>query len=62
MLAAEQMGLLSNLDDVPVLFGRTLEPNEQHTAIYQRLLERDTQMFDALYGKGSVFGQPESLP
>jgi len=61
ILAAEQMGLLPNLDDVPVLLGRTLEPNEQHTAIYQRLLERDTQMFDALYGRGSVFGQPEPL-
>lgn len=60
MLAAEQMGLLSNLDDIPAALGRTLEPNEQRTAIYQRLLERDTQMFDALYGKGSVFGQPES--
>lgn len=60
MLAAEQMGLLQNLDDVPANMGATLEPNEQRTAIYQRLLERDTQLYDALYGKGSAYKPPDS--
>lgn len=55
MLAAEQMGLLSSLDDVPASLGPILQPDERRTAIYQRLLERDTQLFDALYGKGSAY-------
>lgn len=59
MLAAEKMGLLSSLDDVPATLGTTFEPEEHRTAIYQRMLERDGQLFEALYGKGAVFSQPE---
>lgn len=59
MIAAEQMGLLSDLDDVPVLLGRTIEPRPNQAAVYNELLARDLSLFDALYGRGSAFEHPE---
>ncbi len=60
MIAAEQMGLLSDLDEAPCLVGRTVEPNGGRGAAYEQLLERDLNLFEALYGRGSVFEHPEN--
>lgn len=49
MIAAEQMGWLADLDDVPVRLGRTIEPATGHTEQYARMLERDNELFAALY-------------
>jgi gluconokinase len=54
MLTAEQMGLLSDLENAPPRLGVTLEPDTEHTAAYQRMLERDNRLFDALYGPTGV--------
>ncbi len=59
MIAAEQMGLLSDLDDAPSLLGRTVEPTRERAAAYEGLLQRDLSLFEALYGRGSMFEHPE---
>jgi gluconokinase len=53
LIAAEQMGVVSELDKVPADLGRTIEPKDEHTQLYQSMLERDTRLFDALYGRGA---------
>ncbi|MBV8895905.1 MAG: hypothetical protein JO051_05290, partial [Acidobacteriaceae bacterium] len=50
MIAAEQMGALSSLDDVPVKIGARLEPQPERTRTFERLLARDTWLFNTLYG------------
>jgi hypothetical protein len=47
------MGLIGSLDDVPVEIGATLNPNPARTSIFERLLSRDTWLFDTLYGTAS---------
>ncbi len=59
MIAAEQMGLLADLENVPVLLGRTIEPKPAAVGIYNELLGRDLRLFEALYGRGSTFEHPE---
>jgi gluconokinase len=59
MIAAEQMGLLPDLDDVPLELGKTVSPKDEHVAAYERMFGRDTHLFDALYGTHSVFEPPE---
>lgn len=49
ILAAEQMGLLPDLDHVPVSLGRTISPLDGHSEQYARMLERDNRLFAALY-------------
>lgn len=56
MIAAEQMGLLSSLDDVSTSFGETVSPRPDHPRLYAQMLKLDTAAFDSLYGKGSSFG------
>ena len=60
MLAAEQMGLIANIDDVSAKCGETVGPKEGRSAAYQRMFQRDSQLFEALYGKGSAFEHPDS--
>jgi len=55
IIAAEQMGLLSSMDDVPATFGKTIEPKSEHPAIFARMLESDGALFDSLYGRTSAF-------
>jgi gluconokinase len=55
VIAAEQMGLLSSMDDLPVTLGRTIEPKPEHPAIFDRMLEGDRNLFDSLYGRSSAF-------
>jgi gluconokinase len=55
IIAAEQMGLLSSMDDLPVALGNTIEPKAQHPAIFARMLEADGALFDSLYGRNSNF-------
>lgn len=59
MIAAEQMGLIGNLDDVPVNLGETVQAQEENAAIFDRMLRRDSQLFDALYGPHSRFDPPD---
>lgn len=59
MIAAEQEGLLSSLDDVPPQLGRTVGPRPESATIYNELLARDLRLFDALYGSRSAFEHPE---
>lgn len=51
MIAAEQMKILSDLDNVPVRLGRTISPKDGHAEEYARMLERDNRLFDRLYSK-----------
>ena len=59
MIAAEQMGLLPDLDSLLPQFGATVAPNEQHVSAYQRMFDRDTHLFEALYGPHATFDPPE---
>jgi gluconokinase len=59
MIAAEQMRLISNLDDVPVELGATFDPKESSSAVFDRMMQRDSKLFDALYGSHSRFEPPE---
>ncbi len=59
MITAEQMGLLKDLDHVPLPLGDTVTPKDAHVAAYGRIFERDIHLFDALYGPLSVFEAPE---
>ncbi len=61
MIAAEQIGLLPDLDDAAVLLGRTVEPKPEAAQVYDELLARDLRLFEALYGRGSTFEHPELL-
>jgi gluconokinase len=54
MIAAEQMGILSSLDDVPVEIGATFEPQPDRTRTFERLLARDTWLFNTFYGSQPV--------
>ena len=49
MIAAEQMGLLASLDDVPVRLGRTTRPVADRPTTYNGMLERDNRLFRSLY-------------
>ncbi len=49
MIAAEQMGLLASLDNVPVRLGRTVRPVAGHPETYDQMLDRDNRLFQALY-------------
>jgi gluconokinase len=57
MIAAEQMGLLTTLDDLPVQMGKTVEPQPHSAQVFERLLARDAGLFNALYSSTSTFGQ-----
>ena len=59
MIAAEQMGLLADLDAVPLHLGRTVEARDGKAAAYGRMFQRDARFFEALYGNQSVFDPPE---
>ncbi len=61
MLAAEQMGLISDIEDVATQLGESLHPDPRRTEIYRRLLERDNRLFNALYGPSSVFEHSHPL-
>ncbi len=60
MLAAEQMGILPDLGDVPLQLGVTAEPSAENGSIYQQMFERDARLFEALYGAHSMFDPPET--
>lgn len=57
MIAAEQMGLLGSLDDVPADIDAALDPRPERTAQYERLLARDAWLFNTFYG-----AQPTAMP
>ncbi len=59
MIAAEQLGILASLDDVPATLGRTIGPRPEAAEVYNDLLSRDLRLFDALYGRNSAFEHPE---
>ena len=59
IIAAEQMGLIPDLDCVPVQLGDTVAAQEEHAAIFETMLGRDGRLFDALYGPYSRFDPPE---
>lgn len=59
IIAAEQMGLISDIDDLPLELGATVIPKKEHVAAYERMFGRDTHLFEALYGPRSVFEPPE---
>jgi gluconokinase len=50
LIAAEQLGLIDNLDVVGVQTGRPFIPSEKNTSAYDRMLTRDLKLFQALYG------------
>ena len=55
IIAAEQMGVLANLEAVSVRMGAMLEPKPERTKAYERLLERDGLLFETFYGVTSGF-------
>jgi gluconokinase len=59
MIAAEQMGFISDLDEVPAKLGDTIETQVENATIFDMMLRRDTRLFDALYGPYSRFEPPE---
>jgi len=55
IVAAEQMGLLSSMDDLPASLGQTIVPRPEREAAYARMLKNDGALFDSLYGRNSAF-------
>jgi gluconokinase len=55
IIAAEQMGLVPNMDDITAALGGTIQPRPEHPAIFARMLEADGALFDSLYGRNSSF-------
>lgn len=49
MIAAEQMGLLATLDDVPVRLGKTIDPIDGHPELFSEMLDRDNQLFSEIF-------------
>lgn len=59
MIAAEQMGLIPDLESVPVELGETVDAQPENAAIFTEMLRRDARLFEALYGPYSRFDPPE---
>ena len=58
----EQMGFLGDLDAASPQLGATVHPKPERVRAYQRMLLRDERLFEALYGRNSVFDPPEYSP
>ncbi len=61
IMAAERMGLIADLQNVPAQLGETVDPQAENVAGFDRMLRRDGQLFEALYGPHSRFDAPERL-
>ncbi len=59
MIAAEQMGLIGQMEDVPLRLGSTVQAKESNTPLFDQMMQRDTKFFEALYGAKSPFEPPE---
>jgi hypothetical protein len=55
IIAAEQMGLVESMDDLPLTLGDTVAPKLGHPDVYTRMLNSDGALFDSLYGRKSGF-------
>jgi len=62
IIAAEQMGFVGDLDAASPQLGATVHPKPERVRAYQRMLLRDERLFEALYGRNSVFDPPEYSP
>src|SRR5947199_101683 len=60
IIVAEQMGLLSSMDDLPASLGETIVPRPERSAAYGRMLKADGALFDSLYGRNSAFSLARS--
>jgi sugar (pentulose or hexulose) kinase len=58
IIAAELMGLLPNMDELPVSLGETVEPKPGHADVYTRMLNADGTLFESTYGRNSGFRRP----
>ncbi len=56
IIAAEQMGLVSSMDELTVSLGDTIDPKPERQENYVRMLKADGALFDSLYGRNSTFG------
>lgn len=59
IIAAEQMGLIGDLEAAPPRLGATVNPKPERVGAYQRMLLREERLFEALYSRNSVFDPPE---
>jgi gluconokinase len=59
IIAAEQMGLLADIEKPPLQLGALVTPKKEHVSAYERMFGRDSHLFEALYGPRSVFDPPE---
>lgn len=48
LLAFDALGIVTNLDDVPLMIGRTYQPDPDRHEIYQHALDRHEQLYDML--------------
>ena len=55
IIAAEQMGVLSSMDDLAVNLGDTIDPRPERSKLYARMLKADGALFDSLFGRNSAF-------
>jgi gluconokinase len=55
IIAAEQMGLIPSMDDVPAKLGRTISANPEHSAFFAQMLKADGALFESLYGRNAAF-------
>jgi len=62
IIAAEQMGLIPDLDHVPSGQGDTVLPSSTRISAYRQMLQRDHHLFEALYGRFSPFDPPDNPP
>ncbi|HEY7211545.1 MAG TPA: gluconokinase [Bryobacteraceae bacterium] len=62
IIAAEQMGLIENLEATDAELAETFESKPQHAMLFEQMLTRDKHLFEALYGRTSPFDPPENVP
>jgi gluconokinase len=54
ILVGEKIGLVADLESVPVKIGEIVEPDPQRVQAYDELLARDSRLYNALFGSASA--------
>ena len=53
LLAAERIGAISSVSDVPVQLGDPIKPRAEYTQLYTGMLEAQTRLYQKLFGENS---------
>jgi gluconokinase len=62
ILAAERMGLISDIEGAPIRLEAAVEPDQRRVATYRQLLERNEELFHTIYKELPPSLQSSGLP